>query len=48
VVIVDVEGYEPDLLAAFRDIIVRYRPDFLIEVLTGAPEALEGLDYLRT
>jgi FkbM family methyltransferase len=45
---VDVEGYEADLMAAFRDIVLRYRPDFLIEVLTGTPEALEGLDYLRT
>jgi hypothetical protein len=45
---VDVEGYEPDLLATFGDIVVRYRPEFLIEVLTGTPEALEGLDHLRT
>jgi hypothetical protein len=45
---VDVEGYEPDLMAAFKDIVLRYRPDFLIEVLTGTPEALERLDYLHT
>jgi FkbM family methyltransferase len=44
---VDVEGYEPDLMAAFEDIVLRYRPDFLIEILTGTPEALEGLDYLH-
>jgi hypothetical protein len=45
---VDVEGYEPELMAAFKDIVLRYRPDFLIEVLAGTPEALEGLDYLHT
>src|SRR5262249_18303964 len=36
----DVEGYEPDLMAAFKDIVIRYRPDFLIEVLTGTAEAV--------
>ena len=25
---VDVEGYEPDLIAAFKDIALHYRPDF--------------------
>jgi hypothetical protein len=45
---VDVEGYEPDLMQASKDIALRYRPDFLIEVLAGTPEALEGLEYLRT
>ena len=45
---IDVEGYEPYLMAAFKDIVLRYRPDFLIEVLTGTPEALEGFEYLRT
>jgi hypothetical protein len=44
---VDVEGYEPDLMAAFKDIALRYRPDFLIEVLTGTAEALDRLDYLH-
>ena len=46
-VLVNVEGYEPDLMAAFKDIALRYRPDFLIEVLTGTAEALERLDYLH-
>jgi hypothetical protein len=45
---VDVEGYEPDLTASLKDIVLRYWPDFLIEVLTGTPEALEGFEYLRT
>jgi FkbM family methyltransferase len=45
---IDVEGYEPYLMAAFKDIVLRYRPDFLIEVLAGTPEALEGFEYLRT
>ena len=34
-------------MAAFKDIALRYRPDFLIEVLTGTAEALERLDYLH-
>jgi FkbM family methyltransferase len=44
---IDVEGYEPDLMAGFKDIVQRYRPDFLIEVLPGTPEALEEFDHLR-
>jgi hypothetical protein len=43
---VDVEGYEPVLMAGFKDIVCRYRPDFLIEILSGTPEALERLDFL--
>jgi hypothetical protein len=35
-------------MAAFKDIALRYRPDFLIEVLPRTPEAHEELDYLRT
>jgi FkbM family methyltransferase len=45
---IDVESYEPDLMAAFKGIALRYRPDFLIEVLPQTPAALEALDYLRT
>jgi FkbM family methyltransferase len=37
---IDVEGYEPQLLAAMRPLIERYRPDLMIEVLPGTPEAL--------
>jgi FkbM family methyltransferase len=44
---IDVEGYEPELMAAFEDIALRYRPDFLVEVLPRTPEALEELEYLR-
>ena len=43
---IDVEGYEPVLMAAFQEIVRRYQPDFLIEVLEGTPEALEQLDFL--
>jgi FkbM family methyltransferase len=43
---IDVEGYEPDLMMAFKEIVRRYQPDFLIEVLEGTPEALEELDFL--
>jgi FkbM family methyltransferase len=44
---IDVEGYEPELMAGFKDIVLRYTPDFLIEVLPGTPEALEGFNHLR-
>jgi hypothetical protein len=44
---VGVEGYEPDLMTAFKDIVLCYRPDFLIGGLTGTPESLEELDYLH-
>ena len=43
---IDVEGYEPMLMAAFQEIVSRYQPDFLIEVLEGTSEALEQLDFL--
>jgi FkbM family methyltransferase len=43
---IDVEGYEPALMGGFRDIVTRYQPDFLIEVLEGTPEALEELDFM--
>jgi FkbM family methyltransferase len=43
---IDVEGYEPALIAAFKELVSRYQPDFLIEVLDGAPETLEQLDFL--
>lgn len=39
---IDVEGYEPQLLAALGPLIERYRPDLMIEVLPGTPEALGG------
>ena len=35
-------------MAAFKVIALRYRPDFLIEVLPQTLAALEALDYLRT
>ena len=34
-------------MAGFKDIVLRYTPDFLIEVLPGTPEALEGFGHLR-
>jgi FkbM family methyltransferase len=43
---IDVEGYEPALIMAFKEIVCRYQPDLLIEVLQGTPEALEQLDFL--
>ena len=36
---IDVEGYEPALMASFQEIASRYQPDFLIEVLQRTPEA---------
>ena len=38
---IDVEGFEPQLLAALGPLLERYRPDLLIEVL---PFALEKLN----
>jgi FkbM family methyltransferase len=43
---IDVEGYEFELMTAFKEIVRRYEPDFVIEVLQGTPEALEELDFL--
>jgi FkbM family methyltransferase len=38
---IDAENYEPQLLQAFSEIIVRYRPDIVIEVLAPVAEAIE-------
>jgi FkbM family methyltransferase len=45
---VDVEGYEPELLKALQDIITRYRPDVIIEVLEGMPAGIEMLPWIAT
>jgi len=39
---IDVEGFEPALLAALKPLIERYRPDLLIEVLPFTLDALNG------
>src|SRR5262249_641309 len=44
---IDVEGYEPAFMRAFKEIVCQYQPDFLVEVLEGTPAALEELDFLR-
>jgi FkbM family methyltransferase len=43
---IDVEGFEPQLLAALAPLILKHQPDLLIEVLDGSVEAIEGLDAL--
>ena len=43
---IDVEGFEPQLIDAMSELIERYRPDLLIEVLPGTPESLEKIDAL--
>lgn len=43
---IDVEGYEPELLRTLGDIVMRYRPDLIIEVLSGTPERLSELPWL--
>jgi hypothetical protein len=43
---INVEGYEFALMTAFKEIVRRYQPDFLIKVLQETPEALEQLDFL--
>jgi FkbM family methyltransferase len=42
----DVEGFEPQLLAALAPLLLRFRPDLLIEVLPGTPEALAANEAL--
>jgi hypothetical protein len=32
-------------MVGFKDIVCRYRLDFLSEILSGTPEALERLDF---
>jgi FkbM family methyltransferase len=44
---IDVEGYEPTLVAAMNGVITRYRPDLLIEVLPRTDEALNNYEFLR-
>lgn len=39
---IDVEGFEPELLAALKPLIDRYRPDLLIEVLSFTVDALNS------
>lgn len=43
---IDVEGFEPQLLAAMSALIKQHRPDLLIEVLAGTAEPLDNLDVL--
>jgi FkbM family methyltransferase len=43
---IDVEGFEPQLIDAMSELIERYQPDLLIEVLPGTPESLEKIDAL--
>ena len=38
----DVEGFEPELLAALAPLLEKYRPDLLIEVMPSTAEALEA------
>ncbi len=44
---IDVEGFEPQLVAAFAATIERHRPDILIEVLEGTVAALNAVESLR-
>lgn len=44
---IDVEGFEPQLLAALGDLIIRHKPDLLIEILPGTPEGLDGQGWLE-
>ncbi len=43
---IDVEGAEPHVLAAMRDLILEHRPDLLIEVLPSTVAALNELSFL--
>jgi FkbM family methyltransferase len=44
---IDVEGYEPKLITALAQIIARFRPTIIIEVLEGTVLALNSLECLR-
>ena len=43
---IDVEGFEPDLLAAMGGLISRFRPDLIIEILSGSSERIDALAVL--
>lgn len=43
---IDVEGFEPQLIQAMSGLIEKYRPDLLIEVLSGTAERLERIEAL--
>ena len=43
---IDVEGFEPELLAALAPLLARYRPDLLIEVMPSTQGPLEALGVL--
>ena len=45
---IDVEGYEPQLLGAMREIIDRYEPDLLIEVLPDTVDAINSIAFLQS
>ena len=44
---IDVEGYEPKLIAALAPMIARYRPAIVVEVLEGTVATLNSLECLR-
>jgi FkbM family methyltransferase len=39
---IDAEAYEPQVLQAFSELIIKYRPDIVIEVLAPVAEAIEA------
>ena len=44
---IDVEGYEPELLDALTDAILRYRPHLVVEVLSQTVDRLNQLRWLE-
>jgi hypothetical protein len=44
---IDAEGSEPQVLLSLRELIHRYRPDLLIEVLSVTEAALNDLWFVR-
>ena len=44
---IDVEGFEPQLLAAMSTQIEAHKPDLLIEVLEGSPAQLDAIKALQ-
>lgn len=44
---IDVEGYEPQLLEALGDLILRYQPDLIVEVLSESLDTVRAVEWLR-
>lgn len=44
---IDIEGYEPELLQSLGETALKYKPDFIVEVLAQTVGKLKGIDWLK-